>query len=69
MFLFLDGVHKLSFFQNIDVAARVYTIFGLEMVNGSTSEVSTKGNLSIIKIFFRFQTKPKPKPKPVHDLF
>ena len=40
MFLFLDGVHKLSFFQNIDVAARVYAIFRLEMVNGSTSEVS-----------------------------
>ena len=55
------------FFQNIDVATRVYTIFGLEMVNGSTSEVSTEKRIHNKNIFFRFQTKPKPKPKPVHD--
>ena len=62
MFLFLDGVHKLSFFQNIDVAVRVYAMNrGMEMVPHLRYQ---QRNVSIIKIFFRFQTKPKPKSKP-----
>ena len=57
MFLFLDGVHKLSFFQNIDVAARVYAIFELEMVNGSTSGVSTKGKCIHNKFILNLKLK------------
>ena len=43
------------FFQNIDVAARVYAIFGLEMVNGSTSRVSTEKSIHNKNIFLGFK--------------
>ena len=42
-------------FQNIDVAARVYAIFGLEMVNGSTSRVSTKGKCIYNKLILNLK--------------